>query len=62
MSTHFKIHLNDTPLAGIYSGPSTGLPSAMTEYNKRLRHLEAGTIKIVAYEGDKKITIISATK
>lgn len=59
---YFKIHQDNTPLSGVYSGPSTGLHTAISDYNKKLHHLKSGTLKLVAYENNNKITILSTTK
>lgn len=54
----FKIRVNGVPLAGSFSGESTGLDSAIREYNKRFRHGNAGDcVEIVAYSNTDKMVI-----
>lgn len=54
----FKIRINGTPLAGFFYGQTTGLESAVREFNKRVRHGNPGDcVEIVVYSDGQKITI-----
>ncbi|HFZ8394780.1 TPA: hypothetical protein ACIPBC_001730 [Salmonella enterica subsp. enterica serovar Saintpaul] len=54
----FKIRINGTPLAGCFMGETTGLDSAIREFNKRLRHgNECDCVELVAYDGDQKMVL-----
>lgn len=55
VTCHFKIRINGAPLAGCFMGETTGLDSALQEFNKRLRHADFGdVIELVAYDNGVK--------
>lgn len=59
----FTIRKNGTPLPGCtFSGPSTGLHSAINEFDKRFRHLDTGTLELVSSDGKSKMIILSKDK
>ena len=55
----FKIRVNGAPLAGYFSGETTGLESAHREFTKRIHHGKEGDcVELVAYDGDTKIVLV----
>lgn len=55
---YYKIRVNGVPLAGCFTGITTGLDSALREYDKRVHHANSGdVIELVAYDNGVKMIL-----